>query len=175
MSRRALLAGFPAPEPLKAAVQRTRDAGCTPLDAFTPYPMVELTELLGRGRTDIPWWMLGGGLAMAVAFFFMEWLSATQLYPFDQGGRPFNSWPAFCVATVEISVLSAALTGFVCFLFKAGLPRLNHPVFNLAAFERASQDQFMLAVEPPDQPHGAGAARQALFDAGAVWIEELEL
>ncbi len=172
---RALLAAFPAPEPLKAAVGRVKDAGGKPLEAFTPYPVEGLSELMGQGPTKVAWWMLGGGLAMACAFFFMEWLSATRLYPFDQGGRPFNSWPAFCVATVEISVLTAALTGFVAFLLKAGLPRLNHPLFDVASFERASQDQFMLAIELPDHQGEAGAARQALFDAGAVWIEAVEL
>ena len=178
---RALLAAFVAPEPLKAAVLRVKDAGRTPLEAFTPYPVEGLSELLGQGPTNVPWWMLGGGLAMAVAFFFMEWLSATRLYRFDQGGRPFDSWPAFLVATVEISVLTAGLTGFVAFLLKGGLPRLNHPVFDVQTFERASQDQFLLAVALPEPPHEAGAsteagaARQALFDAGAVWIEEVEL
>ena len=119
--------------------------------------------------------MLGGGLTMACLFYFTEWLSATHLYPFDQGGRPFNSWPAFMVATVEISVLTAGLTGFVSFLLKSGLPRLNHPLFDISSFERASQDQFLLALDLPEAQSEAGAARQFLYDAGAVWIAEVEL
>ncbi len=172
---RALLAGFSDPQPLKAAAARARAEGVSPLEAFTPYPIEGLSELLGQGPTNIPWWMLAGGLTTAVVFYAMEWLSATRLYRFDQGGRPFNSWPAFIVATVEISVLAAALTGFVAFLLKAGLPRLNHPVFDAQTFERASQDQFLLALDLPTTPVQAGAARQLLYDAGAIWIEEVEL
>lgn len=172
---RALLAGFPGPEPLTKAARSARDNGQAPLEAFTPYPIAELPKLLRQGPTNIPWWMLAGGLATAAVFYAMEWLSATRLYPFDQGGRPFNSWPAFVVATVEISILAAALTGFVAVLLKARLPRLNHPLFDCQAFERASQDQFMLAVGLPDAPHEAGRTRQFLFDAGALWIEEVEL
>ena len=172
---RALLAGFTAVGPLETAVDQARERGVRLLDAFTPYPVEGLNARLGVGPTDIPWWMLGGGLTTAVLFYAMEWFSATRLYPFDQGGRPFNSWPTFLVATVEISVLMAALTGFVAFLLKAGLPRLNHPVFDAQAFERASQDQFLLAVDLPQAQDAAGATRQLLFDAGALWIEEVEL
>ncbi len=172
---RALLAGFTRPDPLKAAVKASRDKGVRPLDAFTPYPIEGLSDLLEQGPTNVPWFMLAGGLITAAVFYAMEWFSATRLYAFNQGGRPFNSWPAFIVATVEISVLMAGLTGFVTFLVKAGLPRLNHRVFDVQAFERASQDQFLLAVALPPTPADAGAARQLLYDAGAVWIEEVEL
>ena len=172
---RALLAGFARPEPMKAAAERARDLGVQPLEAYTPYPIDGLAELVGQGPTNLPWWMLGGGLTTAAVFYTMEWFSATRLYAFDQGGRPFNSWPAFIVATVEVSVLAAALTGFVALLLKSGLPRLNHPLFDVKAFERASQDQFLLAVDLPGQGDAAGAARQFLFDAGALWIEEVEL
>ncbi|WP_158914504.1 DUF3341 domain-containing protein [Caulobacter sp. S45] len=171
----ALLAAFAAPEPLMRMVQQARDKSLGLIDAFTPYPIEGLSEALGQKPTQIPWWMLGGGVAMAVLFYAMEWLSATRLYPFDQGGRPLNSWPTFIVATVEISVLTAALTGFVAMLVKAGLPRLHHPLFECGAFERASQDQFLLAIAAPEDAQAAGAARQALWDAGAVWIEEVAL
>jgi len=172
---RALLAAFTRPDPLKTAAKASRDHGVAPLEAFTPYPIEGLSDLLGQGPTNIPWFMLGGGVITAISFYAMEWISATHLYVFNQGGRPANSWPAFIVATVEISILMAALTGFVTFLVKAGLPRLNHPVFDVQAFERASQDQFLLAIALPAEPADAGAARERLYDAGAVWIEEVEL
>jgi hypothetical protein len=170
-----LLIAFPAPQPLLAAVERARAEGLQPLDAFTPYPVQGLSEALGQPPTGLPWLMLAGGVVVAALFYAMEWLSATRLYPFDQGGRPPDSWPAFIVATVEISVLAAALTGFVAMLFKAGLPRLHHPLFEHQAFERASQDQFLLAVALPEDAIAGGAARTMLFEAGAVWIEEVAL
>lgn len=172
---RALLAAFTRPDALKTAAQGSRDTGAPALEAFTPYPIEGLSDLLDQGPTHIPWFMLAGGLITATGFYAMEWFSATHLYVFNQGGRPANSWPAFIVATVEISVLMAALTGFVAFLVKAGLPRLNHPAFDVQAFERASQDQFLLAINLPSAAAEAGAARERLYDAGAVWIEEVEL
>lgn len=172
---RALLAAYPAPGLLMTAVREARSGGLQPLEAFTPYPVEGLSDALDQPPTGLPWWMLAGGLAMAALFYGTEVVSATRLYPFDQGARPLNSWPAFIVATVEISVLAAALTGFAAMLVKAGLPRLHHPLFACDAFERASQDQFLLAIALPDEAVAAGAARQALFDLGAVWIEEVAL
>jgi hypothetical protein len=172
---RALLAAYPAAAPLLRAVQRARADGLQPLDAFTPYPVEGLADALGQRPAGLPWWMLAGGALVAALFYATEMISAMRLYPFDQGARPLNSWPAFIVATVEISVLAAALAGLVVMLVKAGLPRLHHPLFEHAAFERASQDQFLLAIALPDDAEAAGAARQALFDLGAAWIEEAEL
>ena len=114
-------------------------------------------------------------MAVAALMYLTEWFSATRAYPFDQGGRPLNSWPAFMLAPVEIGVLAAAAAGFAVFLLKSGLPRLNHPLFDHAPFERASQDQFLLAVAAPEPGTAHLAARQRLFDAGAVWVEEVEL
>ena len=96
-------------------------------------------------------------------------------YRFDQGGRALNSWQAFLIAPVEVGVLVACLVGLAVLLFKGGLPRLNHPLFEHRAFERASQDQFLLAVPAPEPGPAHAAARQRLFDGGAVWVEEVEL
>jgi hypothetical protein len=172
---RALLAAFARPEPLMAAVRAARDAGAPAVEAFTPYPIEGLAEGLGHRRTNIPWWMLLGGLLVAGAMYLTEWWSATRGYPFDQGGRPLNSWPAFMLAPVEIGVLGAAVTGFVAFLLKGGLPKLHHPLFEHLPFERASQDQFLLAVPAPEPGPAHHAARQRLFDGGASWVEEVEL
>ena len=172
---RALLAAFTAPDRLLKAVEVEREAGVPALEAFTPYPIKGLSQALGQGATNIPWYMLAGGLAVAGGMYLLEWWSAVFAYPFDQGGRPTNSWPAFMLAPVEIGVLAAALTGFVVFLLKGGLPRLSHPLFEHTAFERASQDQFLLAVRAPGPGDAAALARQRLFDAGAVWVEEVDL
>ena len=172
---RALLAAFTSPDRLMKGVEAEREAGVPALEAFTPYPIEGLSKALGQGATHIPWYMLAGGLAVAAGMYLMEWWSAVFAYPFDQGGRPTNSWPAFMIAPVEIGVLAAAVTGFAVFLLRGGLPRLSHPLFAHLPFERARQDQFLLAVRSPGPGDAAALARQRLFDAGAVWVEEVEL
>jgi hypothetical protein len=172
---RALLAAFSAADPMLAAARTLRDSGRTALDAFTPYPVEGIDDALALKPSAAPWAMLVGGLGVAGCFYLLELFSSVWSYPFDQGARPHNSWPTFVLAPVEFGVLAAALSGLVYFLIKAGLPRLHHPLFDHTAFERATQDQFMLAAPLPEAPEAQGELRRDLFDAGAVWIEEVEL
>lgn len=172
----AVLAAFTGPGPLVAAAKAAADRGWRPLDAFTPYPVDALTEPLALKRPFLPWAMLIGGATVAAALYVMQAWSATSAYAFNSGGRPLNSWPVFIIASVEFAILGAGVTGFLALLFGAGLPRLNHPLFDRIAFEGASQDQFLLALPKPG-PGGDehGEVHRFLFDQGAVWVEEAEL
>lgn len=174
MTARALLAGFPQPEPLVAAARAARDAGRPALDAFTPYPVEGLADAVGAPKPPLPWIMLAAGLGAAAAAYLVEWWSAKYGYTLNLGGRPLHSWPAFLIAPAEIGVLAAAIAGFVGLLIFTGLPRLNHPLFAHSAFERATQDQFLLALPYPP-PEEAAAVREGLYDAGALWIEEAQV
>ena len=51
----ALVARFRSPAELVEAVRRLHDQGYCRLDAFTPYPLPELTELLGGSTSRIGW------------------------------------------------------------------------------------------------------------------------
>lgn len=173
--RRALLAGFDAPERMLAAARALREEGRPALDAFTPYPLEGAAEALAVAKPRLPWLMLAGGLGVGLGLYLVEWWSATRGYDFNSGGRPNHSWPAFVIAPVELAVLAAAVTGFVTLLVRAGLPRLHHPVFDSLAFERASQDQFVLALALPASPDERAELRRFAADAGAAWVEEAEL
>lgn len=171
----ALLAAFSGPDPLLAAARAAVERGWRPLEAFTPYPMQALNEPLALKRPFLPWAMLIGGAATATALYLLQAWSATDAYAFNAGGRPDNSWPVFILAAAEVAILGTGITGFVGLLIGAGLPRLNHPLFDHQAFERASQDQFLLALARPGSEGDQGEVRSFLFDQGAVWIEEADL
>ena len=169
----ALVAAFPSAAGIVAAAEGAAERAWRPLDAFTPYPIPALDAPLAIGRSSLPWIMLAGGAATALALYGLQVWSATQAYPFNVGGRPLNAWPTFLIASVEFAILGAGIAGFIGLLVSAGLPRLHHPLFDRLAFERASQDQFVLAL--PLANADAGEVRAFLFDNGAVWVEEVEL
>ncbi|MBE7219853.1 MAG: DUF3341 domain-containing protein [Caulobacteraceae bacterium] len=174
MSDEALLAGFPAADRLLAAARAEHAAGRPALDAFTPYPVEGLDEAFPIPARPMPWVMGACGLGVFAFVYLLEWGSARFGYTFNTGGRPLNAWPTFIIPAFEFAILGAALGGFVALLFWCRLPRLNHPLFDRLAFERASQDQFVLAVPLPPQAEAA-AVRDRLYAAGAVWIEEARL
>jgi hypothetical protein len=166
-----LLAEFRDPETLLDAARRARDAGWRGLDAHVPFAIEALPEALGLRPTRLRLAMLAGGIASGVLAYGLQWYSAVHGYPFNSGGRPLHSWPAFLVPTFEAVVLGAVLAGVVGFLVSTGLPRLHHPAFAARGFERASQDRFFLAVADP----AVDAARLAamLDGLGPLSIREV--
>jgi ActD protein len=151
-----------------AAARALRAAGHELREAFTPYPMPELEELLGlpRPRLLLGLTLLGAFLGGGLSYLIMWWTSAVD-YPLDVGGRPLNSFVTDIPIMFESAVLAAALSAFSSTLLLSGLPRLHHPLDSLPGFQRTSMDRFWLGFaqrgtkEPPREPELArlGALR----------------
>lgn len=145
-----LMAEYETAEQVRSATHLAWKAGYRSMDAYTPYPVEGLARELGERHTRIPFAVLVGGLTGGAVGFFMQYWSMAVDYPFNAGGRPYNSWPAFIPVTFEVFILIASFTAFLGMLFLNGLPRPNHPVFNVPRFGRASQDRFFLCIESAD-------------------------
>ena len=168
-----LLAEFGAAEELLAAAARARaNYGAGRIEAYAPFPVDGLAEALGMHADRVPFWMLLGGLAGGLATFALEYYSAVHAYPLNVGGRPLFSWPAFLPPALEMTLLGAAVLGVLAMLIGNGLPRLHHPLFGVAAFERASADRFFLVLRPgPD--FDAVSARAWLASLAPLSISEV--
>src|SRR5262249_8529906 len=103
-----LMAEFDTPEAVLHAARRARPEGYTHMAAFTPYPVEGVAEELGLPRTRVPFVVLMAGLVGMTAGFFMQYQAMVHDYPYNSGGRPYNSWPAFIPITFEMMVLVAA-------------------------------------------------------------------
>jgi Alternative complex III, ActD subunit len=145
-----LMAEFDAPEKILAAAERARDAGYKKMDAFTPFPMEELTQALGVEQSKLSLFVLCCGIAGGLTGFFLPYFVSVIDYPLNIGGRPLNSWPHWIPVTFELTVLFAAFGAVVGMIFRNGLPRPVHPVFNVDRFELATQDRFFLCIESTD-------------------------
>jgi len=157
-----IMAEFSSPEALLRAARESRAAGYRELDAFTPYPIEELSHELGHHRSRLPLIVLVGGILGAVGGFALQYWTSVIDYPLNVGGRPFNSWPAFIVPTFETTILAAALFAVLGMFFLNGLPMPHHPVFNLPRFALASRDRYFLVVKVKDPLFDRGATRKFL-------------
>lgn len=169
MSR--LLAQFSDAHHLLLAARQTRQATAfRVLDAYTPFSVEGLAEELDQPpRPSVKTAMLIGGVVGGLLGLALQWVSVTEVLPIQAGGRALASWPDFFFAVFELTVLGAALAGFVSLLVSCGLPRLHHPLFAVEGFERASQDRFFLEVEATE----TAAARAYLKGLGALRVEEV--
>jgi hypothetical protein len=157
-----LMAEFDDPSALVAATRRAYAEGYRKMDAYSPFPIEELTEALHVRTGQVPLLVLVGGVFGACAGYGLQFWTATMAYPLNIGGKPFHSWPSFIPVTFETTVLFAALFGVVGMLALNGLPRPYHPVFNVPRFALATRDRFFLCIESGDPKFDPTATRRFL-------------
>lgn len=142
-----ILLEFETKEAMVEAARRLTRQDVALVDAFSPYPVEELEELIDGRPERVSRAVALFTAAGAALGFFMQSYSAVFDYPFDVRGMPHFSWPAFLPVTFEMGVLFGSFAAFFAVLVCCRLPRLHHPVFEVPAFARASTDRFFLLVE----------------------------
>ena len=168
-----LLAEFPSADSLCAAARHVRERGYTRVEAYSPFAIEGLDEIVGADKGWIAPLTLLGGLLGGAGTYFLQWYAAVVDYPIDIGGRPLHSWPAFIPATFEITILGAALAAVVTMLVANGLPRLHHPLFEVEEFELASRNRFFLCLPARDPVFAPGAARDLLEELRPLLVREV--
>jgi Protein of unknown function (DUF3341) len=144
------------------------------MDAYTPYPIEELTEAIGFHHTRLPLIVLLGGIAGCVGGYLLCYWTSVIDYPLNVGGRPFHSWPAFIPVTFETTILLAALSAVLGMLALNGLPTPYHPVFNAPRFELASRNHFFLCIEATDPKFDLETTREFLESLGPAEVTDVE-
>jgi hypothetical protein len=169
-----LLAEFAHAHRLREAAQAASRRGYKLLDAFTPFPVEGVADVLVARPSKIRVFMFAGGILIAAMAYGGEYYTAVINYPYNSGGRPLNSWPAFMLVPFATGIFGATVAGFIRFLFETGLPRLHFPLFAVDGVERASQDRFFLAIEAPEAEGERRGAMDSLRGDGALSVREVD-
>lgn len=168
-----LLAEFKDPAALVAAAGRAREAGYREFEAYSPYPIEEVAEAMHFHDIRVPLGVLGGGLAGAVGGYAMQLYAVLVTYPMNVAGKPMHSWPMNIPITFECTILLAAFGAVFGMLAMNGLPMPYHPLFNVDAFKRATQDGFFLCIEASDPRFDRAATARFLESLSAVEVHEV--
>lgn len=169
-----LLAEFRSAQELILAVRKTRAAGYTQVDAYTPYPIEEVWEELGHHHSKVPLLVLIGGILGCVGGFSLCYFTSAVDYPMNIGGRPFNSWPAFIPPTFECTILLAGIAAVLGMLALNGLPMPYHPVFGVPRFSLVTKDRYFLAIDWRDKRFDAAGTSDFLKSLDPTEVNELE-
>ena len=149
-----LMAEFENPTDLVEAARAAREKGYRKLDAYTPFPVEELTEVLHLHHNKLPLIVLIGGILGGITGYMLQYYVTVIDFPINIGGRPLHSWPSYIIITFELTILFGALSAVLGLLALCGLPMPYHPAFNVPRFALASRNRFFLCIE----------ARDPLFD-----------
>ena len=169
-----LLAEFADAADLLEAARRTREAGYRKFDAFSPFAIEGMTELLDDSTINISYIVLGGGFVGMLVGLGMQYWSAVVNYPIEVGGRPLDSIPAFVPIAFELFVLFAAFSGVIGMLLLNRLPMPYHPVFNVPQFREVTRDRFFLSIETSDPQFDVTATRAFLESLKPLGVADVE-
>jgi hypothetical protein len=129
------------------------------VDAWSPYPVHGIDDLLGIRPTRLPYvTLVFSVIGVAVALWLQYWTSASS-WPLDVGGKPFDSLPAFVPVAFELLVLFGGLATAFALLARSRLgpgrrPKVRDP--------RLTDDRFALMVHIKD-------ARLPEHEIAAIW------
>lgn len=167
------MALFASAEDLLRAAGHLRAMGFTSLEAYAPHVVEGLDEVLQLPQSRMPTAMFGAGLCGGVGMLALQYYSAVIDYPVHIAGRPLASWPAFLPAALEIALLCAAVAGVAALFAGSRLPKLYHPVFNIVAFERISQDAYALVLRSDDPGYAPDVLATRLAEFAPTSIVEV--
>lgn len=140
-----IVAEFDTPDKLAAAAREARSEGFRCLDAYSPFPVPELSAALDINDNKVAWITFTGGALGATTGYGMQ-VYTNWDFPIDIGGRPLFAWQPFMLITFEVCVLFAVLAAVIGMLLLNRLPRLHHPIFNIRRVRLVSLDRFFLIV-----------------------------
>jgi len=169
-----LMAEFDSPTAIVAATRQAYEAGYRKMDAYTPFPIEELSEAIGFRHSALPLVVLIGGIVGCLGGYALQYWVSVIAYPINIGGRPLHSWPAFIPVTFETTVLAAALSAVLGMLALNGLPMPYHPVFNVKSFAFATRDRFFLCIEATDPRFDREGTRRFLESLGPREVCDVE-
>lgn len=165
-----LVAEFVDGGAVTAAVRAAKEEGLTRIEAYGPHPMHDIEPLLGAHTLQIPIIAAIAAVSGAVGTYYMQyWMNAVD-YPLNVGGRPLHSWPAFIPASIIVGVLASGAATLIGMLVLCGLPRLEHPLFALPGFERATEDRFFVVIARADPRFDERKTVELLVRRGAITV-----
>jgi hypothetical protein len=177
------LAEYDTPNAIAQAAMKVRDAGYRSWDCHTPYAMHGMDEAMGLEPTRIGFISFFFGMfGVALAVFMIQYTNGFSFdllnlgagYPIVVGGKPPGAFPSMVPIMFELGVLLCGFATLFGLLHLIKLPRHNHPIFESARFEAASDDKFFISIEASDQKFDLERTRTLLESTHPTHLELIE-
>ena len=170
MGKKYLVGIFNNEDSLITAIKNSHEKNYHIEEAYSPYPIHGLDDVIGNRRSRLPIVaFIVGAFGATFAMSFQIWTLTTD-WAINVGGKPGMAIPSFVPITFELMVLTGALSMVAAFLFRNRLfPRIKMDVIDT----RVTNDMFALVIS--DEEHSLTDIEKLLKESGAVEVNEKEV
>lgn len=162
-----LLGVFPFVDELVACLKALKEKGYETRSVFSPVRVAELEELMTPKASVTRLFTLMGGITGGISLVCLA-VFAHMSYRLIVWGKPVLAWVPWVVVAFEGTILFAALSAFIGWVFKAGLPRPTPDAGYDAGF---SGHKFGVIVAAPHESRHA--IEQLLREHGAEEVRDV--
>ncbi len=166
MSAKNIIGIFEDEEKLVDAVQRVKSKGISIEEVYTPYPVFEVLDVVGK-KSRIRKVAYFYGLFAALGILSFLYYTSVISWPINYGGKPFNSFPSFIIITLVLTIFSVTVLSL--FTFSVGA-KLFPGQKAVVADYRATDNLFVMVVQNDKENYNE--VNSILKEAGAIEIKE---
>jgi len=166
MSTKTIIGIFDDEETLMDAIHKVKSRGIGIEEVYTPYPVFEALEAVGK-KSRIRTAAFFYGLFAAISVLAFLYYTSVIDWPIVYGGKPFNSFPSFIIITLVLTIFSVTVLSLFTFSISA---KLSPGKTVIVIDERATDDKFVLVVKNDTEN---GTEINTIFkEAGASEIKD---
>ncbi len=164
MSKEYILGVFNDEHDLVEAFEKVKEKGIIPVEVYSPYPIHEILEGMGK-KTRITHAAFFYGLFAAIGILAFLSYAAAISWPLKYGGKPFNAFPSFIVVTIVATILSITILTLFTFsarakIYPGKVPEIVH--------ERATDDKFVMVLDKKSLGENSQVVQAIIKEHGKI-------
>lgn len=171
MNNHFVIGVFDEETQLMAAVNETKKQGFNIQEIYSPYPVYEAIEAMGK-KTRFTFAAFLFGLFGAIGVLAFMYYTAVIDWPINYGGKPTNAFPSFIVVTIVITILTVTLASLFTFSARAKVfPGKKY----ILPDARSTDNKFVMVFDKLSNATEDDRLRQILKTEGAVEVYDKQV
>lgn len=171
MNKTRIIGVFDEEHALMDAVNKVKAEGIEINEIYTPYPMHDVIEAMGKKTRFTFAAFLYGFIGSISVLAFLYYTSVID-WPVNYGGKPTNAFPSFIVVTIILTILTVTLASLFTFSARAAI--FPGKVYDLPD-ARSTDDKFVIVFDKSTSKEHVDKLNAILHEKGAVEVYEKEL
>ncbi len=171
MNTTHIIGVFDSKSDLLAGIESAKSKNITIDEIYTPYPVMEAIDAMGRKSRFTTAAFIYGFAAVVGVLSFLYYTSVID-WPINYGGKPTNAFPSFIIITLVLTILSITILSLFTFSVRAKIyPGKKY----ILPDERSTDDKFIILFDKKTAGAGFEAISAALKANGASEVYEKEV